>query len=150
MLTSPPLPVWSRLLAATFTASLLALAAGPAMAADSTPTQAAPAVTFQIEVVGAVVRAGKFQLKDGDRVSLALARAGADVSMNPDLSRICVAHMGTVSRTAPTEIYAPSVECIDLYKWLQHGDGASNPVLHAGDVVVVMARSQKAPAQPLN
>ncbi len=132
------------MLAATFAASLLAVAAGPALAADAPGPQAAPAATFQIEVMGAVLHPGKIELKDGDHVSLAIARAGADVSTNPDLSRVCIAHMAKVTRTTVTEISGPSVDCIDLYKWLQRGDRAFDPVLHPGDVVVVFARSQPA------
>ena len=137
------------MLAATLTAFLLALVAGPAVAADST-TPAVTAQTFQIDVIGAVARPGKVQLKDGDRVTLALARAGAELSTNPDLSRVCIAHMATVTKTSVTEIHAPSVDCVDLFKFLERGDIASNPVLHGGDVVVVMARAQRAPAQQSN
>ncbi len=85
---------------------------------------------------------------DGDRVTLAIARAGAALSTNLDLAHVCVAHMATVNRaSSSTEISAPSVECVNLYTWFAQGSQASNPVLHPGDVVVVMS-SQKAPVQP--
>ena len=133
------------MVAATLTASLLAIAAGPAGAADTAPPVAAPAATFQVEVIGAVLRPGKVELKDGDRVTLAIARAGAEISMNPDLSRVCIAHMATVTRTSTTVVSGPSVECVNLFKVLERGDRSFDPVLHPGDVVVVMARSQKTP-----
>ena len=136
------------MLAATFTACLFAAFAGPAAAADSVPPEAAPAATFQVEVIGAVLHSGKVELKDGDRVSLAIARAGTNISLNPDLGRVCIAHMGTsVTKAAVTEISAISVHCINMFKALQGGDMSSDPVLHPGDIVVVMARSQKAPVQ---
>lgn len=124
--------------AATFAATLLA-AAGPAAAADTAQPQAAPAATFQVEVIGAVLRPGMVELKDGDRVLLALARARPDASLS-DLTRVCVAHMATVSTAPVTVVSAPSMECVNVFKVIEHGDRSSDLVLHAGDVVVVMTR----------
>ncbi|MEA2785001.1 MAG: hypothetical protein QOF71_1105 [Candidatus Eremiobacteraeota bacterium] len=142
MLTSQPTLAWSRMLAVIFTATFLATA-GPAMAADTAPPQAAPAATFQVEVIGAVLRPGNVELKDGDRLLLAIARAGTDVSLNPDLTNVCVAHMATVNRTTVIEVTAPSMECTNVYKALERGDRSFDPVLRPGDVVVVMAKTQK-------
>jgi protein involved in polysaccharide export with SLBB domain len=137
------------MLAAAFTAAMLAIAAGPTWAADSATPQAAPGATFQIEVIGAVLHPGKVELKDGDRVSLAIARAGVASTANPDLTHVCVAHMATVNEaSSATEVFAPSVECVNLYKWLAQGSQASNPVLHPGDVVVVMSSQKAAVQQP--
>ena len=142
MLTSQPTLAWSRMLAVTLAASFLATAA-PALAADTAPAQAAPAATFQVDVLGAVLRPGKVDLKDGDRLLLAIARAGTNVSLNPDLTNVCVAHTATVDRTSVTEVRAPSMECTNVYQAIQRGDRSFDPVLHPGDVVIVMAKKQK-------
>ena len=130
------------MLAVTLTASFLATA-GSAVAADTAPSQAAPAATFQVQVLGAVQRPGTIEVKDGERLLAAIARAGTDVSLNPDLTNVCVAHMATVNRTSVTEVTAPSMECTNVYQALQRGDRSFDPILHVGDVVIVMAKTQK-------
>ncbi len=84
--------------------------------------------TFAIEVVGAVDHPGDVQMHEGDRLSVAIAKAGNSVNAQADLNHIYV------TRTTPT---GTTSQEINLYDALQHGQLASDPRLQNGDVVYV-------------
>jgi polysaccharide biosynthesis/export protein len=81
-----------------------------------------------IEVVGAVDHPGDVQVHDGDRLSVAIAKAGNSANAQADLNHIFI------TRTTPAG--ATSQE-YNLYDALQHGQLAADPRLQNGDVVYV-------------
>lgn len=88
----------------------------------------APA-TIDVEVSGAVDHPGQIELNQGDRLSMAIAKAGDSPTSDGDLNNI------HVSRTTPdgkTENYN-----INLYDELQQGNVSKDIVLQKGDVVYV-------------
>jgi polysaccharide biosynthesis/export protein len=84
--------------------------------------------TFTIEVVGAVDHPGEEQLHEGDRLSIAIAKAGNSATAQSDLSHVFVTR--DVSGKAATNE-------VDMYRALEHGDLAGDPKLAQGDVVFV-------------
>jgi len=87
-----------------------------------------PAV-FDIEVSGAVDHPGEVELNEGDRLSMAIAKAGNDINSDGDLNHI------HVTRVLPNG-QSQNIN-IDLYNQLQHGNVASDIVMQKGDIVFV-------------
>jgi polysaccharide export outer membrane protein len=85
--------------------------------------------TFAITMIGAVDRPGTLALQEGDRLSIAIAKAGDTPATHADLSRI------TVTRTDANGDRA--AHQVDLYAALEHGDLRFDPPLQEGDVVDV-------------
>ena len=86
-------------------------------------------VTFSVEVVGAVDKPGEVTVSQGDRLSVAIAKAGNSVGANADLNSIRVTRdIGN----GQTQVFT-----VDLYQELQHGNVASDIVLQKNDVVYV-------------
>jgi hypothetical protein len=85
--------------------------------------------SFSISVTGAVSRPGSVELHDGDRLSLALARAGVDASIPADLERVYVLQFDITGRLTG--------RVLNLLQAFQRGDRDSDPVLHAGQMVFV-------------
>ncbi|HEY3676292.1 MAG TPA: polysaccharide biosynthesis/export family protein, partial [Candidatus Tumulicola sp.] len=81
-----------------------------------------------IEIVGAVDHPGDVELHAGDRLSVAIAKAGNSVNAQADLNHIFI------TRTTPA---GTTSQEINLYDALQHGQLASDPRLQNGDVVYV-------------
>lgn len=86
-------------------------------------------VTISIHVVGAVDHPGEVDLKEGDRLSQAIAAAGSSQSANSDLNNI------TVTRTMPDGTGQPMH--VNLYKTLEGGDISKDLVMQKGDLVFV-------------
>jgi len=86
-------------------------------------------LTYNIEVVGAVDKPGEIQLNQGDRLSMAIAKAGNTPASNSDLNRI------RVVRAAPDG--SSKTYEINLYRALSNGESAYDIVLQKGDVVYV-------------
>jgi polysaccharide export outer membrane protein len=87
------------------------------------------AETIRVQVIGAVSRPGNVEVNEGDRLSMALARAGAEASVHPDLARV---HL---TRTDPlTGKTTPSYE-INVYNALERGDQRYDPILQANDKI---------------
>jgi polysaccharide export outer membrane protein len=87
------------------------------------------AETIRVQVIGAVTRPGNVEVNEGDRLSMAVARAGAEASAKPDLSRIYL------TRTDPvTGKTSPSYE-INVLNALQRGDQRYDPILQANDKI---------------
>jgi polysaccharide export outer membrane protein len=93
-----------------------------------------------IEVVGAVDHPGDVALHEGDRLSVAIAKAGNSAQAQADLNHIFITRT-TPSGTTSTEI--------NLYDALQHGQLAADPRLQNGDVVYV-PQSKKPSTNPGN
>ncbi len=88
----------------------------------------APA-TINVEVSGAVDHPGEIELKQGDRLSMAIAKAGDSTQTDGDLNNI------HVTRTLPNG--QPQSFSVDLYQELQQGNVSKDIVLQKGDVVYV-------------
>jgi protein involved in polysaccharide export with SLBB domain len=83
-------------------------------------------------VLGAVAHPGNIEMREGDRLSLALARAGTSDLTSADLSRV------RLTRFPPaTGNTAPSFYEIDLYRVLQRGDQRYDVILRNGDRIFV-------------
>jgi len=85
--------------------------------------------TFDVEVFGSVSKPGDVTLNKGDNVAMAIARAGPDTSMNPDLNRI------QVKRTLPDGQIL--TQTINLYQELQSKDLTNEFIMQKGDIVYV-------------
>jgi polysaccharide export outer membrane protein len=86
-------------------------------------------LTFTVEVVGAVSNPGAVQLSEGDRLSMAVAKAGATPSLQADLSRVHVTRTLADGRTLAFDV--------DLYRTLAAGDLRFDVGLQKGDVIYV-------------
>lgn len=90
--------------------------------------------TFDVTVLGAVDHPGTVTLNEGDRLSIAIAKAGHSANSHGDLNRI------TVTRTEPDG--KSGSHLVDLYQSLENGNTLYDPRLRKGDVVYVpIARS---------
>jgi polysaccharide export outer membrane protein len=89
-----------------------------------------PAPTLlTVEVIGAVDKPGDVQVREGDDVAMAVARAGTATQQQADLNHV------TVTRAGPSG--AKSVSNVNLYDVLKKGDTSHDIVLQKGDVVYV-------------
>jgi polysaccharide export outer membrane protein len=86
------------------------------------------ALTLMVQVLGAVEKPGDVQLHEGDRLSMAIARAGNGPSANADLNHI------TVRRIVDG---APQTMNINLYDVLKSGDLTKDVVMQKNDLVYV-------------
>src|SRR5579872_143261 len=86
-------------------------------------------VQITVEVLGSVDHPGDVQLNEGDRLSMAIAKAGNSPTANSDLNRI------HITRTLPNG----QVQNFDvnLYQKLEQGDLSKDLVMEKGDVVFV-------------
>lgn len=94
------------------------------------------AETIRVQVLGAVSRPGNVDVNEGDRLSMALARAGAEASAKPDLNRIYLTRVDPA--TGKT---LPSYE-INLFQALKRGDQRYDPVLKKDDKIYVSEARQ--------
>ena len=96
---------------------------------DNNSTVYVPApLTFRVSVFGSVDHPGDVLLSEGDRLAMAVAKAGADATLNPDLSHV------HVSRTGPNGTVKYDV---NLLKELESGDISGDFIMQKGDVVYV-------------
>ena len=86
------------------------------------------ALTFDVEVLGAVDRPGYIQMHEGDRLATAIAKAGTSASSNADLNHVYVTRTSD-GRTASHEV--------NLYQALMNGNLWYDPLLKKGDIVYV-------------
>jgi polysaccharide export outer membrane protein len=87
-----------------------------------------PAV-FDVEVSGAVDHPGEIELNEGDRLSMAIAKAGNSIQSDGDLNSV------HVTRPMPNG-QAESLS-INLYQQLQQGNVSKDIVMQKGDIVFV-------------
>ena len=84
---------------------------------------------FDVVVLGAVDHPGPVHINEGDRLSIAIAKAGNSVNSHADLTRV------SVSRTEPDGKRA--AHPVNLYEALEKGDIRFDPSLRANDIVYV-------------
>lgn len=85
-------------------------------------------VQFNVDVAGAVDHPGEVQVNEGDRLSIAIAKAGNSQAAQSDLNHIRLIRNVDGKQTT-TEI--------NLYQALKGGDQSADPVLHKNDVIYV-------------
>jgi polysaccharide export outer membrane protein len=90
--------------------------------------------TFDITVLGAVDHPGTVTLNEGDRLSIAIAKAGHTQDSKGDLTRILVTRTEPDGKTASHPV--------DLYQALEKGNTLYDPRLRKGDIVYVPIAKQ--------
>lgn len=85
--------------------------------------------TIHVRVLGAVDRPGEVEVNEGDRLAVAVAKAGNSAASNADLNHI------RVTRSVPGA--PPQSTEVNLYRVLQAGDLSHDFVLAADDIVYV-------------
>jgi polysaccharide export outer membrane protein len=88
----------------------------------------APAM-FSVEVLGSVDKPGEVMLREGDKLAIAIAKAGASPATDPDLNKI------QVKRTLPDG--SIKTYTINLYQILSSDDVADDLTMQKGDIVYV-------------
>jgi polysaccharide biosynthesis/export protein len=86
-------------------------------------------VTFEVFVSGAVDHPGDIQVSEGDRLAMAIAKAGNSTNSQADLNHIRIMRTGPDGKEISHEY--------DLYQALQNNDQTADPVLQKGDIVYV-------------
>lgn len=87
-------------------------------------------LTLNVHVLGAVDKPGDVVVHEGDRLSMAIARAGDGAGANADLNHI------TLRRVVNGQAQTTNV---NLYEVLKSGDLSKDPVLQKDDLVYVPA-----------
>lgn len=82
-----------------------------------------------VNVVGAVDRPGSVQIDEGDRLSMAISRAGTSPNSYSDLNHVVITRTDSAGKTSKQEI--------NMYNALKGGDKRYDPVLAKGDLVYV-------------
>jgi polysaccharide export outer membrane protein len=90
---------------------------------------------FRVRVFGAVDHPGDIELNQGDRLAVAIAKAGNTPNTNADLNHIHITHTLPDGRI--------SVQEVNLYKTLKEGDLASDVALTSDDIVYVPESAKK-------
>jgi polysaccharide export outer membrane protein len=98
------------------------------LANGSTLYVPAPTI-FTVEVLGAVDRPGEIPLHEGDKLAMAIAKAGVSPQTNPDLNRIEVKR-SLADGTAKTYT-------VNLYDTLKNGNVSQDLTMAKGDIVFV-------------
>jgi len=96
---------------------------------DETTVYIASPLTLNVQVIGAVEHPGDVEVHEGDRLSMAIARAGASPTVNADLNHVEIRRVST-SGTVDTQT-------VNLYDVLKNNDLSKDPVLKKGDLVYV-------------
>jgi protein involved in polysaccharide export with SLBB domain len=86
-------------------------------------------VQFAVNVLGAVDKPGMIELSRGDRLSMAIAKAGESTAAKGDLNRIMVTRTEPNGTTASHEV--------DLYRAIERGDIRYDPLLRKDDILYV-------------
>ncbi|HWT04249.1 MAG TPA: polysaccharide biosynthesis/export family protein, partial [Xanthomonadales bacterium] len=69
---------------------------------DNSMVYVTGAETVRVQVIGAVSRPGNVEVNVGDRLTMALARAGAEASVRPDLNRVVLTRLDpTTGKNTP-------------------------------------------------
>ena len=97
---------------------------------------------IDVVVTGAVDHPGDVQVAEGDRLSMAIAKAGNSSAANADLNNIRVIRTGPDGKSASYDI--------NLYQALEHGDGSADLALQKGDTIYVPQARQKQTTPLLN
>lgn len=90
---------------------------------------------FDVEVVGAVDHPGQIVLNQGDRLSMAIAKAGNSATAQADLNNIRLVRTLADGKSATYKI--------NLYRALEQGQSSYDVALQKGDVIYVPQTSQR-------
>ncbi len=85
--------------------------------------------TFDVEVVGSVDHPGNVTLNEGDRLSMAIAKAGNSQNANADLNHVYLTRVNPNGEAHTMQI--------NLYKTLVAGDIQSDIPMQKGDIVYI-------------
>jgi protein involved in polysaccharide export with SLBB domain len=97
---------------------------------DNSMVYVTGAETVRVQVIGAVSRPGNVEVNVGDRLTMALARAGAEASVKPDLNRVVLTRLDPATgKNTPYQI--------DLFQALEHGNKRYDPILQKDDTIYV-------------
>ncbi|GEM_PF-476521 len=96
------------------------------------------AETIRVQVLGSVSRPGNVEVNEGDHLSMALARAGAEAASRPDLSRVHLTR--TDPKTGATQAYE-----INFFLAMEKGDQRYDPQLQVNDKVWIPEARQLSP-----
>ena len=86
-------------------------------------------IKFTVEVAGAVDHPGDVQVSEGDRLAVAIAKAGNSQNSQADLNHIRLIRTDASGKQTATTI--------DLYQELKNGDPSVDVPLQKGDVIYV-------------
>jgi protein involved in polysaccharide export with SLBB domain len=88
--------------------------------------------TIRVQVVGSVSCPGNVEINEGDRLVIALTRAGitSNTTPTPDLSRVVLIRVDPA--TGKNVVYS-----VDVYQALRRGDQRYDPILRADDKIYV-------------
>jgi polysaccharide export outer membrane protein len=86
-------------------------------------------LVFNVQVIGAVDHPGDVAIHPGDRLTMAIARAGAGPQANADLNHVTVRHTAPDGKVQTTSV--------NLYEVLRNGDLSKDVTLQKGDLVYV-------------
>jgi polysaccharide export outer membrane protein len=86
-------------------------------------------LTLQVQVLGAVDKPGDVMVHEGDRLSMAIARAGTGGASHADLNHITLRRVQAGGATQTMNI--------NLYDVLKSGDISRDPVMQKNDLVYV-------------
>jgi protein involved in polysaccharide export with SLBB domain len=89
------------------------------------------AETIRVQVLGAVTRPGNVEVTQGDRLSMALARAGVETAARPDLNRVFL------SRKDPATGKTLAAYQFDMHMALEKGDQRYDPILQKDDTIFI-------------
>jgi polysaccharide biosynthesis/export protein len=98
------------------------------------------AEVIRVQVLGAVSRPGNVEVNVGDRLSMALARAGVESAAKPDLNRV------SLTRRDPSTGKAQATYTFDMFQYLQRGDQRYDPILQKDDTIYIPEARQVSPA----
>jgi len=96
---------------------------------DKTTVYVPSPLTLNVQVLGAVDHPGDVVVREGDRLSMALARAGNGVNSNADLNHITIRRLHADG--------SPETMSVNLYDVLKNGDVAKDIVMQKNDLVYV-------------
>jgi polysaccharide export outer membrane protein len=108
--------------------------------ADNSVVYVQSRAPMAIEVVGAVDHPGDVQVHEGDRLSVAIAKAGNSAQAQADLNHIFITRTTSAGTTSQE---------VNLYDALKKGQLAADPRLQNGDVVYV-PEAKKPSTNPSN
>jgi len=97
--------------------------------ADEMTVYVPSALTLNVQVLGAVDHPGDVTVHEGDRLSMAIARAGNGVNSKSDLNHITLRRVDSSGVTKTMNI--------NLYDVLKSGDISRDPVMEKNDLVYV-------------
>lgn len=103
--------------------------------ADGAAVYVPSPATIRVRVLGSVDHPGEIEVNQGDRVEIAIAKAGNSANSNADLNHIALTRRGPDGST--------KVDHINLYEALKNGNYANDDVLAPDDVIFVPESAKK-------